>query len=114
MRCIPVVRLHCAGHAAESGAIDEVAKQRAQRRRQTTKGRTKDLDAQHRRYDDLGDAPYEPCPEHTVQYWWSREGAKRQPYISQREDHTPAEKMCEQARSTGVSRDGCYVHGLTR
>src|SRR5437588_395180 len=82
--------------------------------RPTAQGRTKDLDTQHRRHDDLGDAPYEPCPEHTLQYWGSREGSRRQPYIPQREDHTTTEKACEQARSTGVSRDGRYVHGLTR
>src|SRR5215470_20140648 len=103
MRCIPALGLHYAGNAAESGAIDEVPEQRAQRSRQTAQGRTKDLDAQHRRHDNLGDAPYEPCPEHALQYWWSREGPGRQPDIPQREDHTPAEKMCEQARSTGVS-----------
>ena len=113
VRCIPVLGLHCAGNAAESGAIDEVPEQRAQRGRQTAQGHTKDLDAQHRRHDELGDEPYESCPEHTLQYWWSRGGSGRQPYIPQREDHTPAEKVCEQARSTGVSRDGRYVHGLT-
>src|SRR5262249_59958380 len=58
---MPVLGLHCAGDAAKSGAIDEVPEQRAQ-------GRTKDLDAPHRRYDDLGDEPYEPSPEHTLQY----------------------------------------------
>ena len=57
VRCLPVLGLHCAGKAAERGAIDEVPKQRAQRRRHTAQGRTKDLDAPHRRHDDLGDTP---------------------------------------------------------
>jgi hypothetical protein len=56
-RGIPVLGLHCTGKAAERGAIDEVPKQRAQRRWHTAQGHTKDLDAQHRRHDDLGDTP---------------------------------------------------------
>ena len=80
--------LHCADEAAERGAIDEVPSS-ARSATGTPPRPYSDLDAQHRRHDDLGDKPYEPTAQSIP--CWTGGPAKapgRQPYIPQREDHT--------------------------
>ena len=54
----------------------------------------------------------ESRPEHPLQHGSSRAGLRREPEISQREEHTPAQEMGEHARRTGVPSQDRSADGL--